>query len=117
MLKEIEEKAVIERYPQPSLKKPFTKNSEKCCTILYFQANWEIISTKRFNEVQDENCGLRISMRFSEDVPEIAALPWEYLHNEEDFLITRRSILLSRLPPRSKENRISNPLIPFSECW
>ena len=30
------------------------------------------------------------------DVPEIAALPWEYLHNGEDFLVTRRSILLSQ---------------------
>jgi len=58
---------------------------------------------KRFNEVQDKNCGLRVSMQFSEDVPEIAALPWEYLHNGEDFLITRRNILLSRLPPEVKK--------------
>jgi CHAT domain-containing protein len=61
---------------------------------------------KRFNEVQDEKCGLRISMRFGEDVPEIAALPWEYLHDEEDFLITRRSILLSRLLPGIKKTEL-----------
>jgi tetratricopeptide (TPR) repeat protein/CHAT domain-containing protein len=49
-------------------------------------------------EVQENGDGLRISLRFDEDVPEISALPWEYLHDDEDFLIRRRNILISRLP-------------------
>ena len=53
---------------------------------------------KSLKKVQENGGGLRISLRFDEGVPEIAALPWEYLHDNEDFLITRRSILISRLP-------------------
>ncbi len=58
---------------------------------------------KRFIEAQDNNHGFRISLRFADNVPEIAALPWEYLHNGEDFLVCRRNILLSRLPPEAKK--------------
>jgi tetratricopeptide (TPR) repeat protein/CHAT domain-containing protein len=49
-------------------------------------------------ETQKNSAGLRISLRFDEDVPEIAALPWEYLHNGKEFLISRKNILISRLP-------------------
>lgn len=106
MLDRIEEKVVIPRpQPEESTHIEFGK-------MLYdavFSGELGDYFNKRFNEVQDENCGLRVSMQFSEDVPEIAVLPWEYLHNGEDFLITRRSILLSRLPPEVKKTE-SQPL-------
>lgn len=53
---------------------------------------------ERLEELKNNGSGLRISLRCDEEVPEIAALPWEYLHDDEDFLITRRSVLISRLP-------------------
>lgn len=53
---------------------------------------------KSMKEAQKNGSGLRISLRFDEDVPEIAALPWEYLHNGKEFLIARKNILISRLP-------------------
>jgi len=52
---------------------------------------------KSIQEVQENDGGLRISLRFDEDIPEITALPWKYLHDNEDFLIRRRNILISRL--------------------
>ena len=54
--------------------------------------------SKSLKEVQENGSGLRISLRCDEDVPDIATLPWEYLHNGKEFLITRKSILISRLP-------------------
>jgi len=57
-------------------------------------------------EVQENGDGLRISLRFDEDVPEISALPWEYLHDDEDFLIRRRNILISRLPAGVKRKNL-----------
>jgi len=57
-------------------------------------------------EVQENGNGLRISLRFGEDVPEISALPWEYLHDDEDFLIRRRNILISRLPAGVKKKKL-----------
>ena len=103
MLDRIEEKVII---PKPQPEETTHIEFGKMLYDTVFSGELGEYFNKRFNEVQDENCGLRISMQFSEDVPEIAALPWEYLHNGEDFLITRRSILLSRLPAGSKENRI-----------
>lgn len=89
VLDRIEEKVVIPRpQPEESTHIEFGK-------MLYdavFSGELGDYFNKRFNEVQDENCGLRVSMQFSEDVPEIAVLPWEYLHNGGGFLITRRSI-------------------------
>ena len=106
MLDRIEEKAVVDK-PQPEE----TTHIEfgKMLYDAVFSGELGGYFKKRFNEAQDKNCGLRVSMQFSEDVPEIAALPWEYLHNGEDFLITRRSILLSRLPPEVKKTE-SQPL-------
>ena len=63
--------------------------------------------SKSLKEVQENGSGLRISLRCDEDVPEIATLPWEYLHDEEDFLITRRSILISRLPAGVKKKELA----------
>ncbi len=66
---------------------------------------------RHFNErlegVRNNGSGLRISLRCDEGVPEIAALPWEYLHNGEDFLITRRNVLISRLPPEIRKTELS----------
>jgi len=61
---------------------------------------------KSIQEVQENSSGLRISLRFGEDVPEISALPWEYLHDAEDFLIRRRNILISRLPAGVKKKKL-----------
>ncbi|AKJ39642.1 CHAT domain-containing protein [Methanosarcina barkeri CM1] len=61
---------------------------------------------KSIKEVQDNGSGLRISLRFGEDVPEISALPWEYLYDDEDFLIRRRNILISRLPAGVKKKKL-----------
>ncbi|HEY3360897.1 MAG TPA: tetratricopeptide repeat protein, partial [Methanosarcina sp.] len=61
---------------------------------------------KSIQEIQENGSALRISLRFGEDVPEIAALPWEYLHDDEDFLIRRRNILISRLPAGVKKKKL-----------
>ena len=61
---------------------------------------------KSIRKVQENDGGLSISLRFGEDVPEIAALPWEYLHDDEDFLIRRRDILISRLPAGVKKKKL-----------
>ncbi|WP_255335784.1 tetratricopeptide repeat protein [Methanosarcina sp. KYL-1] len=58
---------------------------------------------------QENGSGIRISLRCDEGVPEIAALPWEYLHNGKEFLITRKSILISRLPSGAVKKK-SEPL-------
>ena len=52
--------------------------------------------------------GLRISLQF-DDSASVAALPWEFLHDGEGFLVVRRRTLLSRMP--FKAHRIqSKPL-------
>jgi CHAT domain len=61
---------------------------------------------KSIEEVLGNGRGLRISLRFDKDVQEIAALPWEYLHDNEDLLIARRSILISRLPVGVKKRNL-----------
>jgi hypothetical protein len=106
MLNRIEEKVII---PEPQPEETAHIEFGKMLYDAVFSGEPGDYFNKRFNEVHDKNCGLRITMQFSEDVPEIAALPWEYLHNGEEFLITRRSILLSRLPPEVKKTE-SQPL-------
>ncbi len=60
-------------------------------------------------EMQKNGKKLRICLRCDESAPEIAALPWEFLHNGDDFLVTNRSILISRFP--AGVNRVkSSPL-------
>lgn len=95
MLGRIEEKIVVPiRQPNEIIHIEFGK-------MLYnavFSGKLEDYFNKRLNKAQEENCGLRVSMIFSEDIPEIATLPWEYLHNGNEFLVIREGILLSRLP-------------------
>lgn len=95
MLDQVEEKVVISG-PQPE--ETVHKDLGKILYNTLFSGKlWDYFN-KRYNEAQDKDCGLRVSMQFNDDIPEIAALPWEYLHNGEYFLVTKRSILLSRLP-------------------
>ena len=63
---------------------------------------------KSINEIQENGDRLRISLRFDKGVPEIASLPWEYLHDDEVFLVTRRSILISRLPVGLKKKKLES---------
>ena len=51
--------------------------------------------------------GLRISLQFDDDARFLATLPWEFLHDGEDFLVARRDMLISRMPSRMK--RVSSP--------
>jgi tetratricopeptide (TPR) repeat protein len=53
---------------------------------------------KKVTEAQNSGLRLRISFRFGENEMEIAALPWEFLHDNIDFLVTNENILISRLP-------------------
>lgn len=102
MLDQIEEKAVI---PNPQPEETVHIEFGKTLYDTLFSGELGDYFNKRFNEAQEENNGLRISMQFNKNVPEIASLPWEYLHNGENFLTTRRSILLSRLPPEAKKTK------------
>jgi len=54
-------------------------------------------------EAQNNDMGLRISLRFDESAQEIAVLPWEFLHDGSDFLVTSRNTLISRLPAGIKK--------------
>lgn len=65
--------------------------------------------TDRFEEALDDGAGLRLSLRFSADAAEIAALPWEFLHDGKDFLVTKRDLLISRLPTEVRIRK-SKPL-------
>ncbi|CAG0998051.1 Lipopolysaccharide assembly protein B [Methanosarcinales archaeon] len=54
-------------------------------------------------EAQDNDMGLRVCLRFDESAQEIAVLPWEFLHDGSDFLVTSRNTLISRMPARIKK--------------
>ena len=58
-------------------------------------------------EANDE--GLRISLQFNDNANRLAALPWELLHDDEDFLVARRKTLISRMP--FKQKRVQFPPI------
>lgn len=62
-----------------------------------------------FDEAQKNEKGVRISLQFDESAQEIASLPWEFLHDDKDFLVTNRNILISRLPSGMSKVK-SNPL-------
>ena len=64
---------------------------------------------KCLEEGQKSGGGLRICLRCDDSAQEISALPWEFLHNGDDFLVTDRNILISRLPSGVKKAK-SNPL-------
>jgi hypothetical protein len=53
--------------------------------------------TNCLEEAQKSGSGLRFCLRFDENAPEIAALPWEFIY-DRDFLSTNRTTLISRLP-------------------
>lgn len=60
-------------------------------------------------EAQKSGGRLRICLRCDESAQDIAGLPWEFLHNGTDFLVTDRNILISRFP--AGINRVkSSPL-------
>jgi tetratricopeptide (TPR) repeat protein len=42
--------------------------------------------------------GLRIGLQFDESASRLAKLPWEFLHDGENFLVSRPKVLFSRLP-------------------
>jgi hypothetical protein len=53
--------------------------------------------------------GLRIRLQFDDSASDLTALPWEFLHDGQDFLVARRNTLISRKP--SKTSRMqSKPL-------
>ncbi len=52
-------------------------------------------------ELQESKDGVRLSLQFAEGAQELSDLPWEFLHDGEDFLVARPKILLSRLPSGS----------------
>jgi tetratricopeptide (TPR) repeat protein len=60
-------------------------------------------------EAQKNRSGLRICLRFNKNAQEIAVLPWEFLHNGDDFLVTNRELLISRLPAEITKKQ-SSPL-------
>jgi hypothetical protein len=64
---------------------------------------------KCFEEAHKRGEGLRLCLRCDESALELAALPWEFLHNGNDFLITNRGILISRFPVGVNKVK-SNPL-------
>lgn len=65
--------------------------------------------SKRLGEAEAEGKGLRVSLQFDEEASELATLPWEFLHDGEDFLVARRDLLLSRLPSNLRKIQ-SKPL-------
>ena len=53
-------------------------------------------------QLQSNGVGLRISLQFDDNAQRLATLPWEFLHDGEDFLVARRNALVSRLPSKMK---------------
>jgi hypothetical protein len=47
--------------------------------------------------------GLRISLQFDDEAQKLATLPWEFLHDGEDFFVARRNTLISRMPSKMKK--------------
>jgi tetratricopeptide (TPR) repeat protein len=52
-------------------------------------------------ELQESKDGVRLSLQFAKGAQTLSDLPWEFLHDGEDFLVARPKILLSRLPSGS----------------
>lgn len=52
------------------------------------------------DEAKKSSRGLRICLRFDENAQDIATLPWEFLHDCNDFLVTNKNTLISRFPAR-----------------
>ncbi|MGB2696890.1 MAG: CHAT domain-containing protein, partial [Candidatus Zixiibacteriota bacterium] len=56
-----------------------------------------------------DNGGLRLRIRVDDNAKELMNLPWEFMHDGDDFLVTKRETLLSRLP-LSIEKKKKKPL-------
>jgi len=116
MLESIEEKVTKNPKPETQKEKSGTLDEKdreephiEFGKMLYskvFSGQLSEYFNKSITEAQENGSGLRISLRFGEDVPEISALPWEYLHDNEDFLIRRRNVLISRLPTSVKKKKL-----------
>ena len=53
---------------------------------------------ERLAGARSADMGLRLRLRVDEGAPELMNLPWEFLHDGEDFLVTRWETPVSRLP-------------------
>jgi len=53
---------------------------------------------ERLVAAQSDDMGLRLRLRIAENAPELMNLPWEFLHDGEDFLVTCWETPVSRLP-------------------
>jgi tetratricopeptide (TPR) repeat protein len=53
--------------------------------------------------------GLRLSLQFDDNAKELMALPWEFLHDGEDFLVAKKNTLISRMPSKTRRLQ-SKPL-------
>lgn len=53
---------------------------------------------EQLDEAQADDAGLRLRVRVDEGAPELMNLPWEFLHDGENFLVTRWETPVSRLP-------------------
>lgn len=64
---------------------------------------------ERLADAEKIDNGLRISLQFDDSVPELFNLPWEFLYNGKNFLVTDRTILISR-GIKGRDRRKLDPL-------
>jgi len=53
--------------------------------------------------------GLRLSLQFDDTASDLMALPWEFMHDGQDFLVAGKNTLISRMPPKTRRLQ-SKPL-------
>ncbi|VVB87979.1 Uncharacterised protein [uncultured archaeon] len=95
-LRRLEEKAVVA--PEEEKKETFHIDFGRELYDKVFSGKLGEYFKNCLEETQKSGGGLRICLRCDESTQEIAALPWEFLHNGNDFLVTNRNILISRFP-------------------
>lgn len=61
--------------------------------------------SKCFKDARSQDDGLRIGLRCDTDAAELAAVPWEFLHDGDGFLVTKRNLLISRLPMEADKRK------------
>ena len=101
----LDELRIIERLKE--LEKAAVKPESK--VTFHKDFGWELYrkvmagDLKSFLEkkMQESKDGVRLSLQFAEGAQVLSDLPWEFLHDGEDFHVARPKILLSRLPPGS----------------
>jgi tetratricopeptide (TPR) repeat protein len=64
---------------------------------------------QRWAKMAQQEGGLRLRVRVDASAPELIDLPWELLHDGEEFLVTRIGLPISRLPA-GIERRVRKPL-------